>query len=359
MTETVDLLELASTAVASSISAGTIIRQYAKQFDEQIYQCSVDKNQNNRDDVKFMGSTRAKADGTLVTDADSAAQFIIVGALRQISKSIRIVSEEDRENSGRYQGFSQCSLANISQEVYHTIDSTRREANIAQYNNEEILVEPSRISVFVDPLDGTNQYAKGNYGSVSTLVGIVVDNVPIFGVICKPFGQESSIFTGGNRNSDEVFTLYGGILTKGVHVYGHEEKVPKRKIETPKAVISSSRSNGIVRQCIDFLHEQGSLAKDPALVSGAGEKGLRLVIGGFDEAAWLFPLPGTSLWDVAASDAILSAIGGKLTNRLGENIDYSPDRKNTDNNYGIVAASTVELHALCLKAYQSVTMTAS
>jgi len=56
-----------------------------------------------------------------------------------------------------------------------------------------------------------------------------------------------------------------------------------------------------VRQCIDFLHEQGSLAKDPALVSGAGEKGLRLVIGGFDEAAWLFPLPGTSLWDVAAS----------------------------------------------------------
>jgi len=225
MTETVDLLELASTAVASSISAGTIIRQYAKQFDEQIYQCSVDKNQNNRDDVKFMGSTRAKADGTLVTDADSAAQFIIVGALRQISKSIRIVSEEDRENSGRYQGFSQCSLANISQEVYHTIDSTRREANIAQYNNEEILVEPSRISVFVDPLDGTNQYAKGNYGSVSTLVGIVVDNVPIFGVICKPFGQESSIFTGGNRNSDEVFTLYGGILTKGVHVYGHEEKV--------------------------------------------------------------------------------------------------------------------------------------
>jgi len=208
-----------------------------------------------------------------------------------------------------------------------------------------MVVDPSRISVFVDPLDGTSQYAKGRYECVSTLVGITLDDVPIFGVICKPFGQA------GYHIEDDCFTLYGGTLMNGAFVHGGEQIDERMSLPTPRAVISSSRSGGIVKQCVDALHEEGSLGKDPVLVSGAGEKSLRLLIGREGEALWHFPRPGTSLWDVAAADALLSAIGGKLTDRLGQRIDYSETRVGNDNDTGIVAASSVALHDACIRAY--------
>jgi len=319
-----------------------------------------------------------KNDGTLVTDADKAAQFIIVNALRNVSSDIRIVGEEDdvmaeaaeeepadsevqSENNDEDQYDNSSSSFGIDEELYVKVSEEMQRHMMFMHNGNadekhmqhrqncqqtlENVVDPSRISVFVDPLDGTSQYAKGRYECVSTLVGITLDDVPIFGVICKPFGQA------GYHIEDDCFTLYGGTLMNGAFVHGGEQIDDRMSMPTPRAVISSSRSGGIVKQCVDALHEEGSLGKDPVLVSGAGEKSLRLLIGREGEALWHFPRPGTSLWDVAAADALLSAIGGKLTDRLGQRIDYSETRVGNDNDTGIVAASSVALHDACIRAY--------
>lgn len=113
-------------------------------------------------------------------------------------------------------------------------------------------------------------------------------------------------------------------------------------------MISSSRNVGVVSQCVDALHYQGKIEKDPIMVSGAGEKSLRLLIGDQNESLWPFPRPGTSLWDIAAADALLSAIGGKVTDGNGQKIDYSLKRVGYENVRGIIAASDPEIHEACV-----------
>jgi len=391
--KSVNLVTLACATVASTIAASVPIR-------------SIAASAASQESCNCMLGTRMKNDGTLVTDADKAAQYIIVNALRNVSSGIRIVGEEDdvmavtvhvvaaeEEEPVDYEvppqsenindedqcndssSSSSSSSFGIDEELYgkvaeemqrhmmfmhngnmdeehmhmhmhmHTLQCMQHRQN-CQRNWKNVMVDPSRISVFVDPLDGTSQYAKGRYECVSTLVGITLDDVPIFGVICKPFGQA------GYHIEDDCFTLYGGTLMNGAFVHGGEQIGDRMSMPTPRAVISSSRSGGIVKQCVDALHEEGSLGtKDPVLVSGAGEKSLRLLIGREGEALWHFPRPGTSLWDVAAADALLSAIGGKLTDRLGQRIDYSETRAGNDNVTGIVAASSVALHDACIRAY--------
>lgn len=106
------------------------------------------------------------------------------------------------------------------------MNDVTQEINLGPTGSERIemsklIVDASRVSVFVDPLDGTNQYAKGNYGSVSTLLGITLDDTPVFGIICKPFGQH---IDGCYENSKQPFVIYGGTLLSGIYIYGNSNQ---------------------------------------------------------------------------------------------------------------------------------------
>jgi len=213
----------------------------------------------------------------------------------------------------------------------------------------EFMVDASRVSVFVDPLDGTKSYAKGEYDSVTTLIAIILDNVPTFGVITKPFGYHghSSILDTG------CVAIYGGHLLGGVFVAGGEACVSSQMEQRrPRAVISASRSEGIVGDFCTYLAEMGVVHPDPIYVSGAGEKSLRLVLGDKDETLWFFPKAGTCRWDVAASDALLRAMGGKVTDKFGQELDYSTSRETSQNSNGIIASNNARLHAECIRYFK-------
>ena len=91
---------------------------------------------------------------------------------------------------------------------------------------------------------------------------------------------------------------------------------------------------------------------EPILISGAGEKSLRLILQVNNEALWFFPKKGTSLWDVAAPDAILRSLGGKLTDKFGNSMDYSKAREDAENMEGVVACIDANLHAKCIELYR-------
>ena len=259
---------------------------------------------------------------------------------------------------------------------------------VCQFLNRSFASLPTQCTT-VDPLDGTKNYAKGQFDAVSTLVAIVLDNTPIFGVICKPFGHcgtntGSSDGNNNNTKSETVtadgqtqthnhhhhftnphcFAVYGGTLLNGAyiadsscHVFHQEVCIPQQHPEESKAVISSSRSGGIVQHICTKLHSHGMLAKDPVLVSGAGEKALRLLVGTQGEALWPFPRSGTSLWDVAAADALLKAVGGCLTDAYGRPMDYQSAATrggSTDNTQGIIASNRKELHQACLDVFRKI-----
>jgi 3'-phosphoadenosine 5'-phosphosulfate (PAPS) 3'-phosphatase len=248
---------------------------------------------------------------------------------------------------------------------------------------DECTVDAARVSVIVDPLDGTKSYAHGDYDAVSILVGIVVDNIPIFGVVGKPFG-----YTGLPPIRDTgCVTIYGGPLLGGVYVAGRLEPIVRTPIrleaaavaaaaaaadtgegtaassskadaakaillkDLPRAVISSSRSEGVVQDFCVHLGDRGLIDPEPLLISGAGEKSLRLILQKNNEALWFFPKGGTSRWDVAAPDALLRSLGGRMSDKYGNDLDYSTSRDDAENVDGIVACIDAELHAECIRLF--------
>eukprot|EP00980_Cylindrotheca_fusiformis_P026420 scaffold16140_cov212-Cylindrotheca_fusiformis.AAC.1 len=217
---------------------------------------------------------------------------------------------------------------------------------------QDYQVNPSRVSVFVDPLDGTKAYAQGEYETVSILAGIVLDHKPCFGVICKPFGYKGhpSVLDTG------CVAFYGGTLLGATFTAGGESLMREAQSPSsppPRAVISSSKAKGVVEDFVAHLGSMNMIHPEPLMVSGAGEKSLRIILRTKQEGLWFYPKAGTSLWDVAASDAMLRIMGGKLTDKHGTELDYSRSHKEATNRNGIVACYDGTLHEKCIQLFQA------
>ena len=363
----VRMLDLASAAVACTVSASQKIQRIAQPLED-----------GDDNDAK---NTRKKDDGSFVTDADFAAQGIIFQSLKAVCPEIRIIGEESPEEMEQHmdaefaldedilqrtraelrmryrnveaETFPLAALSSSSEAV-DTSDSEIPPPVDADNDPEETLIDISRVSCIIDPLDGTKSYAHGEYDVVSILICLLVDDQPYFGVIGKPFG-----YTGLPKiRSSLCSTIYGGPLTNGVYVAGAHAVKPTPLVrdgppETlPRAVISSSRSKGIVNDFCGVMGEKGLVSPKPLLISGAGEKSLRLILQRNNEAIWFFPKPGTSLWDVAAPDAILRSLGGKMTDKNGNLFDYSKPREEAENMEGLVACIDADLHQECIALFK-------
>lgn len=361
----VNLLDMASSVLASSVSSALSIRAFAQPVD-------------GTEDAK---NARLKADGSFVTDADFAAQSIITRAVQRVSQNVRILGEENPESvakagqAGLDHESDQAVQENCRREIYRRFKnrgvapseeapnpplspkSAAGETNsedlfqLSVEEEKEVIVAASRVCVIIDPLDGTSSYAKGKYDAVSILISVNLDYQPHFGVICKPFGYEgiTSIMESG------CAAVYGGPLIGGAYIAGGGPLSPlvvKEGDELPRAVISSSRSKGVVEDVCKQMGELGVINPVPMHISGAGEKSLRLVLRRFNEGLWFFPRSGTSLWDIAASDAILRALGGKVTDKFGRPLDYSKSRADAENMDGIIACSNEKIHEACMRVFQ-------
>mmetsp|Transcript_13542 Transcript_13542/g.34052 ORF Transcript_13542/g.34052 Transcript_13542/m.34052 type:complete len:388 (+) Transcript_13542:232-1395(+) len=363
--EKVNLLDLSAACISSAVVAADQITALAS--------TSEDGDDGENGNKK---NARLKIDGSFVTDADMAAQQIIVDALHKVSSGIRIVGEENEEemrkraitgHEEKLEAISRLALEEVlirydreqqqtqidddcdlplSQRQKSDEDGTKA-ASIRSSEMEDFHIDTERVSVFIDPLDATNSYAKGDHDPVSILVAIILDQTPCFGVICKPFGhpEQTSVLDTG------CMTVYGGTLLGGAYIAGGAAIQRTKDVTDARAVISQSRSKGIVQDFVSHLGEKGIIHPEPLHVSGAGEKSLRIITGFQNEGLWFYPKGGTSLWDVAASDALLRATGGRLTDKYGNDMDYSKSQKEAENKRGVVACYDKGLHAECIRLF--------
>lgn len=85
-------------------------------------------------------------------------------------------------------GEETCELINIdSPPNFHALDHL---ANQVPHDLYE--VELKDVVLFVDPLDGTREFIKGELEAVTTLIGIAYKGEPIAGVVYQPYGKSSS-----------------------------------------------------------------------------------------------------------------------------------------------------------------------
>jgi 3'(2'), 5'-bisphosphate nucleotidase len=213
-------------------------------------------------------AARAKLDGSPVTDADDAAEAVILAGLARLTPDIPVVSEE-RIAAG---------------------DRPFRAS-----------AAPARFWL-VGPLDGTKEFVAGN-GEFCVNIGLVVDGYPAIGVIHAPV--------------DDITWACDG---RGA-VFRTVRDGPRLPIATRVAppggvVVVSSRSHAR-GPALDAYLEDFHVAGRRIL--GSAIK-LAIVAGG---EADLYPRFGpTSEWDTCAGQAILEQAGGSVVTLSGNRLAY-------------------------------------
>lgn len=191
--------------------------------------------------------------------------------------------------------------------------------------------------MWVDPLDATQEYTEGQEDKtmlkyVTVMVCIAVNGYPVAGIIHEPF----------TRVTNWAWVDHG--LSKSLH-----QQRPKRNPEKDLYVIYSRSHPGLVSEVavkafmgLYTLHEEAA--------GGAGYKVLEVVKGNAD-----LYLHTTRIkkWDTCAGNAVLNAVGGKMTTIKGEELDYSFSG-GPQNEDGLVAAMPETMQQKYLTFLQTV-----
>ncbi|HWV52689.1 3'(2'),5'-bisphosphate nucleotidase CysQ [Pseudorhodoplanes sp.] len=216
-------------------------------------------------------SVRTKSDASPVTEADEAAEAIILDGLTRTLPGITVVSEEAA--------------------------------------SREVMPALPDIFVLVDPLDGTREFIDGR-DEFTVNIAIVRDGRPLAGIVAAP--ALGTIWRGAIDSGSERLRLQPGASPKdacersALRTHAHQSG-PWR------AVVSRSHLDPNTEQWLtrfDVLER---------LDCGSSVKFCRIAEGTAD----VYPRLGrTSEWDIAAGDAVLTAAGGVVLSLDGTPVRY-------------------------------------
>ena len=208
-----------------------------------------------------------KAGGEPVTNADRAADTLIVAGLRDAFPADGLLSEESEEDRSR--------------------------------------LEKERVWI-VDPLDGTKDFV-ARTGEFAVQIALAVDGYPVLGVIYQPV--EGALFHGVKDCG--AFQICNGETSR---LRVSDENDPARMC----LVTSRSHPSSFVEHArqvlgISTAHRLGSVGLKVGLVAkGACDLYLATAV--------------SKEWDICAPHALLVEAGGELTNLCGEPVVYNkPD----------------------------------
>ncbi|XP_026482765.1 3'(2'),5'-bisphosphate nucleotidase 1-like isoform X1 [Ctenocephalides felis] len=274
------LLRVLAHSVAIADMAGTLIRNVLKAGELGVVHKGKDDPQ---------------------TEADRSAQRCIMASLLKSFPDLTVIGEEGQLN------------LNIPEEWIVTTGA--QDVLERKCLPEHSSIQEKDIVVWVDPLDGTQEFTKGNLDNVTVLIGIAVDGKAIGGVIHQPFFENS-----------KGRTIWGlrGIGFSGITLSNRLQN---------KLVITTSRSH-TDSNVIAAINE---LQPDEVLhVGGAGFKVIQLLDGSAN--AYVFASPGCKKWDTCAPEAILEIAGGMLTDVFGNKYVYDKDVQ-YPNSKGVIATA--------------------
>lgn len=272
-----------------------------------------------------------KGEGDPQTQADITSQKYICDSLKQVWPTLQIVGEESVLPKDIV------SVDPVSQAVsLNSIDCLTKLPSHLQR------VPLEQVCVFVDPLDATAEFTRGELKHVTTLIGISVNGRPVAGVIHAPFEGVDMATNQATIASPYVFGLIGvGCFGSLLHS-GDCEKL--RNSEDWTICTTKSRRSERLSKALEILNPAKTIR-----VGGAGYKGLLLLQK--QVHLYIHPMAGLKKWDTCAVDALIKASGGKVTDCYGKDIVYGKAGNHTITN-GLLAAWDPELHKNALNQLQ-------
>jgi 3'(2'), 5'-bisphosphate nucleotidase len=208
-------------------------------------------------------AVRRKADHSAVTEADQAAETIILAGLRAALPGCIVVAEEEVAAG--------------------------------------IVTQAAPEFWLVDPLDGTREFTAGG-DDFAVNIGLVRDARPVLGVVGVPA-------TG---------VTYGGIVGRGAWRQQNGTRVPiaTRPVPPQGLTVVASRHHGDTARLDAFLAGRRLAG---VVNFGSSLKFCRVAEGEAD----LYPRFGRTMeWDTCAPHAVLEAAGGAVTTIDGRPLRY-------------------------------------
>jgi 3'(2'),5'-bisphosphate nucleotidase len=214
-------------------------------------------------------AVRSKADSSPVTDADEAAEAIILAALEELTPAIPIIAEE-RASKGQ--------IPKIGTQFW-----------------------------LVDPLDGTREFINRN-GEFTVNIALIDQGQPVLGIIFVP--ARAQLFYGTRDGA-----AFECSVDLGQSRIGPARPIGVRSQPANGLTVVASRSHRDA--ATDALIEKLAVADFKA--AGSSLKFCLVAAGQAD----YYPRTGpTAEWDVAAGHAILLAAGGRMTMLDGSPFTY-------------------------------------
>ena len=270
----------------------------------------------------------------LVTEADRHVQVIIsrllgarysgAGSRGDVTLPFTLIGEEDISGvpcDAHDEAFRWC-LDDIEDRKLRSINAIPGADRIPTY-----LVEANTISVFVDPIDGTNAFVEGVTEVPMTLIGIAVKGEPVAGVVNRIFTSWPASLNFGIYSPRCSVTVIGGLPCAGpVRDLGTFSADSELSI-TYSGTIKKSTLQPLFRQVspMSFVPARGAGYKLMLLITGVVPTQTRQQQGMEKQAvclahpvhAFLAPDAAIRKWDVCAVHAMLRGYCG------GEVLDWS------------------------------------
>lgn len=204
---------------------------------------------------------KAKADASPVTEADVAAEAVILAGLAKLYPDIPVVAEE-QVAAGKQ-------------------------------------VEAGKRFFLVDPLDGTKEFISRN-GEFTVNIGLIESNVPVAGVVYAP--ATNALYAGAADVG-----AFKAIITPSHPIDGSKLlPIAARSCPAKGPTILASRSHR------DAETEAFIAKQKPSSITNAGSSLKFCLVA--EGAADLYPRFGRTMeWDTAAGHAVLVAAGGGVT----------------------------------------------
>ncbi len=262
-----------------------------------------------------------------LTEADHAAHIAITASLRKTwdasSETLNIVCEEDDGNC------EDAVLAYMNDVNNLPLPKDLLDDDIGETTD----IDASDITIFVDPLDGTREFVEGRLSNCQVLVGIAVGGEAIAGAIGIPFpsddmNTEPTIVYG---IADFGTGVKGSPLTRGPfpldrHIDGLRFPRPHYATGDSNAPVMTACKKAAIKR----------YGGSNVIYGGAGNKILAAALG---EVACSIQHKIGGPWDLCAPEAILKAMGGRMTDIFGEDIAiYRDDAPLRCNERGYIAS---------------------
>jgi 3'(2'), 5'-bisphosphate nucleotidase len=287
-----------------------------------------------------------KKDKTPVTIADYGSQAIICKLIKERFPEDTIVAEEDSRELRR------ADRSNVLEQVKQYVNAFLRTSSSKEVCSWIDFSSDSITDRFwtLDPIDGTKGFLRGDQYAIALALienGMVKLGILACPNLCVDINQPS-----GRRGCLFVALKGNGSVEMDIHGVG-KRTISVSKVKNPsEAIITESvEPDHADHLTHEHLAQELNISKPSIRMDSQAKYGI-LARG---EATLYLRVPSTAepgykenIWDHAAGSIIAEEAGGKVTDVLGNPLDFSCGIKMVKN-HGILASNGI-LHGVILEA---------